>query len=213
MTSNYGQARNRSHGSKVVHLPPGVDRVVGRVGEQRLVDVEHPRGSRGARPGGGGQRAGGEREGVGGGDGGVGRVAGALHVVPHERLAARGDGAPGPRVRRLDGQPPAVAEERVAVAAGGDRRRDVRDRAEDGPGPARARARGGGRRGEREGEDEDEGKETHCAAAAAGEAGGHWIGGAEAWGRDGTGYSGGGVVGLCSVKRGMGRDWTVGPSY
>ena len=152
MTSNYGQARNRSHGSKVVHLPPGVDRVVGRVGEQRLVDVEHPRGPRGARPG-CGQRAGGEREGVGGGDGGVGRVAGALHVVPHERLAARGDGAPGPRVRRLDGQPPAVAEERVAVAAGGDRRRRT-DRgplalalaAEDAAASARARTRTRGRR-------------------------------------------------------------------
>jgi len=41
-----------------VILPPSVDRVVGRVGEQRLVDVEHPRRPRARRAaplGGGGQ--------------------------------------------------------------------------------------------------------------------------------------------------------------
>lgn len=147
-----------------MYPPPAVDGVVGRVGEQRLVDVEHPR--RPGPPAARRQRPRGEGEGVRGGDGRVGGVALPFHVGAHELQAPRGDGGPRPRVPRLHRQPPSVAVQLVgrfstpAAAAGGHSRGDARHRAENGLGIRRRR------REEREDEEEEEAAHRGCREGA-----------------------------------------------
>jgi hypothetical protein len=111
--------------------------VVGQVGEQRLVDVEHPGvaavvapARRGARVGGGLPRHEGE----------VGAVPGAHDVAPHVRGAVGGDGPPRREVVGLRRQPPARAAKVLLV-----RRRDVRSLL-----VRLGRRRGGEERGEQE---------------------------------------------------------------
>lgn len=124
--------------------------VVRQIGEQRLVDVEHP----GVAPVAGDLRGPGELRRVVRDDRRVRRVAVAAHVGGDELLAPRRDLGPAPGVVRLDGEPPALAVEAVVpedLPVAGERR--LRVEADE-----RLR-RGGGREADEE-EEEEGGEES-----------------------------------------------------